>query len=240
MLRGRRISEHWGGRSFGDFTAVIVAAAILLVVTTGRAEAVKYRIQGQGGYNAVLSGFNSEILKLNNGVGVSLADAITGDGVAAGAAIYVDEWIGQNWTIGLEYLYSTAEANTSLAVTGVGGAALNTKLDAELHTFYINSAYRVNDPNFKWHPFIGVGLGGGYTDIEVSVSAAGAGAFVSGSGKVDTPYIGAQAFVGFDYDLTERIYLGTNAKFFYIDGRIVDQDIQIGVFSILGTLGYKF
>jgi len=238
LARGSGERKQGWGRCFANIAGGIAATVLLLVVTTDRAEAVKYRIQAQGGYSSVISAFNSEILTLDNGLGVSLADAITGDGAAAGVAIYADEWLGQNWTIGLEYLYSTADGTTDLSITGLGGASLPTDFEANFQTFFANAAYRVNDRNLKWHPFVGIGLGGGFTDIDINIPNSGSS--TAGSGKVETPYIGLQGFIGFDYDISERVYLGTNARFFYIDGRIVDEDVQVGIFSILGTIGYRF
>ena len=60
------------------------------------------------------------------------------------------------------------------------------------------------------------------------------------SENIDTPYVTAQAFMGFDYDVTENLYIGTHAKFSYVNGDIIDEDIEVGQFVFMGALGYKF
>jgi opacity protein-like surface antigen len=217
-------------------TIALAFVAVMLFVLAGRAQAQEFRLQGNFGYNAVISGFDQDVFEVD-GTTINLADAITGDGFVGGASLYLDKLVGQNWTVGVEYQFSRAEGASQISA---GTGRLRTKTEVDLHTFFLNGAYRVNDPNFRWHPFIGIGVGAGLAYLDITLEASNAGSFASASGTLDSVHGGLQGFLGFDYDLTENLYLGTIAKLYYVNGEVVGEKIVVGQFIIMGSIGWRF
>ena len=91
-----------------------------------------------------------------------------GDGMSAGMAFWIDDWIGENWSVGLQWLYSHADSDWGADFSAFDLSIVKAEVNADFdfNTFFLNVAYRQNDKENRWHPYIGVGVGGGIVRID--------------------------------------------------------------------------
>lgn len=125
-----------------------------------------------------------------------------------------------------------------------GNLSIKHEIDAVMANLMIRDNRGKLMNNGKFHPYIGGGLGVANVDAEISATAAvtsGGTTFVS-SGTVDDgdSNLALQAFVGFDYDVANNIYLGFNASYFYTDVDLFDAEVEFNNFRTMGTIGYNF
>lgn len=213
-------------------TAQKITAGALLAIVGGAADAAEFRVQAGAGY--AFSGLKEDVSEPIEGtlLTATLENLDTGNGPAAGAAFWVDDWLGENVSVGAEYLYASFEPRATIGLTGIGGRKTSFDLDADaaLHTFFVNAAWRQHDGD--WHPYAGGGLGFGFFHLDLRNDRI--------DGKLDGPHAGVQAFIGLDYDLTERFYVGANARAYYVDGRIIDLDVRFLAVQLMANVGVRF
>jgi len=95
-----------------------------------------------------------------------------------------------------------------------GGAAV-TAADTSVSQvpFLVNAIFRV-PTNSKFVPYLGVGAGGSASVFNTDfLTVAGSGVAVSGADA--TMVLAAQGVAGFRFDISERVALGINYKYFY-------------------------
>jgi hypothetical protein len=166
----------------------------------------------------------------------------SGDTVSA--QVWLDHYIGNDWTTGLEYTAFRNEGKASLALPNglsiltdpVSGGA-RVKLAADIG--FLNVAYRPAGGTV--HPFIGGGVGAGYGRGSVwynfSNAFLGHYAAVSAAGK---PIAGVQGFTGVEFDLTEQLYIAVMPKIIVLNAHPIGVDQRYMEFSVDGVMGWHF
>ncbi|MEM9046987.1 MAG: hypothetical protein AAGC81_20095, partial [Pseudomonadota bacterium] len=160
---------------------------------------------------------------------VALDDIESGSGFSAGLGVWVDDWIGRNISVGFDYIYTGFEPSTTLRLDILGiSRSIDLDADVDLHSFFFNAAWRKHEG--RWHPYAGGGIGFGFIDLD----------YPAPFGGLDGPHAGLQAFIGVDYDISERFYIGGSTRSYYIDGRIIGVDLQFLELIVMGNLGVRF
>jgi len=227
--------------------AALVVALGASVAGANSAQASNLRLEGGLGYDIGLSNLNA-----NTTIGPATinfqSDGIGGGGLAANAALWWDGAFGQPQTflgdlsIGAQYLHFTNDNQTTAGVTfgggGGGGGSLNLGLDID--AVMANIAWR---PSFgPVHPFFGVGGGVAFTNLTGKINILGSTASTHDS---ETAAAG-QAFLGFDYDITQHAYFGLTGTFFYTDSSYnkffpgINVDVAQSQMALMAHLGWKF
>ena len=207
------------------------ALLLLILGCVAQPAAADYRAEVGAGYSFSL--FKQDVAEPVEGsvLTATLTEVETGNGPTASVAFWVDNVARDNFSLGFEYNYSgfdpevTVRLSTPRRSRDIVGAG-----KARLHNGFINAAYRINEGT--WHPYVGLGLGLGYAKISLDN--------VVTSGEVGTVTGGIQGFAGVDYGVTEKFYVGANARLYYIDGRIIGTDLQFLELQLLGKLGVRF
>lgn len=227
----------------GIVRASWLLAAILTIgahlPTAASASEAKFRIEGGFGWNTTTSAIPNE--RFTDGIfTVELDSASLGGGMAWGTAFWVDDWIGRNWSVGLQYFGSrlNGDASTTVGILGFPLAGAKLDLKGTVHAFGANIAWRKNQG--RWHPHIGGGLFVGFVDLRFSGLRGLAGSGGIDKVDLDAPIAGVQGFLGLDYDLTDRIYIGVSGRSAYVDGRPIGVDIRVLDFVGLAHIGFKF
>lgn len=175
---------------------------------------------------------------------LDLQSAVGNSGDIADAQIWVDRLIGENWTVGLEYLGIRNEGKLRLTLphglsilTDPVQAAGRVKARADMG--FLNLAWRPAGGHV--HPFVGAGIGIGYGAASAWFDAynafLGGLSTSTGAGK---PIAGVQAFTGVDIDLAHGLYLGVMPRFLLLNGHPVNVDQRFMEFSVDGLIGYRF
>ena len=174
-------------------------------------------------------------------------DVDTGAALAAG--IWFDKVaskkIGGDWlSVGVQYQrlqdsdFSESGSGTILGATITGTLDLEPEIDA----FMVNAALRQNEG--KFHPYIGGGIGIAQSSVDAALSLTVTvnGQTFVGAGTVDDSdtALAGQFFAGVDYDVTEKIYLGANVKYFLTDATLFDADVEFRTLAGMAVVGYKF
>jgi hypothetical protein len=221
-----------------------VAAWLAVVVVAGQpVSAADFRIEG--GLGVVHSDHDlsfTERLGPIQVVGQS-GSALGGAGFIGSAAAWVDGVLIENMSIGVEYLRTGTDGDLTLGASAAGqNFTLGADLSLDIDTLFLNFAWRRNAG--REHPYAGLGLGvsrlEGRIDVDAAASFVGTGptTFI----RVDEDEIApsGQAFFGFDYDITDRFYIGGLARFFIIDGRVFESDEVIRELSAQVKFGIRF
>jgi hypothetical protein len=221
-----------------------VAAWLAAVVAAGQpVSAADFRIEG--GLGIVYGDHDlsfSERLGPFQIAGES-GSALGGAGFIGSAAAWVDGVLNENISIGIEYLRAGTDGDLTLGASAAGqNFTLGADLSLDIDTLFLNFAWRRNAG--MMHPYAGLGLGASWPEGQIDVNAA---ASFAGTGpttfiRVDEDEFApsGQAFLGFDYDITDRFYIGGLARFFIIDGRIFERDQVIRELSAQAKFGIRF
>ena len=191
-----------------------------------------YGVGDHSGTFRVLSGD----LKLQSAAGNS-GDMVSGQ-------LWIDNWIGENWTFGLEYVAFRNEGK--LRVTLPKGLSILTdpveagardKVSADLG--FLNLAWR--QASGSVHPFIGGGLGIGYGHASAWYDFENAFlGKLSQDAAVGKPIAGVQGFLGVEFDLGDHGYLAVMPRVIVLDAHPIGIDQQFMDFGVDGVLGWRF
>jgi len=116
------------------FAILAWAAAVLVgaVLRIDGAQATDFRVEGNIGWSAVLGSLGTDI-DLSNKFDsrLSLNTSQSADGPTGGLGFWVDDWITDNLSLGLQRIYSNPDDDSRAKVTLLGGriARTETKLD---------------------------------------------------------------------------------------------------------------
>jgi hypothetical protein len=195
------------------------------------------RIEGGLGYN---NGGTDTTVSVP-GTGSASTNLLGGGGVAAEAAIWADDMLMPTLSLGTQYLYfgdsgSVTASSSAGPVFGLTSATANLSLTTNAVMF--DAAWRPSMAGI--HPFLGAGIGVAFTTL--SGSALG---FSASNSQIAAA---AQAFLGFDYDITSNIYVGVTGRFFiskatyHAAGFGVPSNIDITnrPISLMAHLGARF
>ena len=176
-------------------------------------------------------------------------DLDTDTGLALGLGLWVDNAFHENLSLGLQYLrlqdsdYSETASATFLNATLT--AFLD--IDPEIDAFLVNAALRDNKGelfNAKFHPYIGGGIGFAKSSADISagvtVTVNGTTFQATGSGDDSDTNFAGQVFLGGDYDITDRAYIGARGSYFLTDATLFSADVEFRNFSGLAVLGARF
>jgi opacity protein-like surface antigen len=173
-------------------------------------------------------------------------DLSTDTGIAVSGAAWIDGIAFQNLSVGLEFLhlrdgdYSETGSFSDAGISASGTLGIEPQVNAVM----INAAYRDNRVGTKFHPYIGAGAGAAFASADLSFNGTvtvGADSF-TGSGSTDDDDVGFawQAFIGADYDITDRLYIGASVKYFGTDVQLFDIDVEFRNVVALAKIGYRF
>jgi len=205
-----------------------------------KASDLQFRLAGGYGFGVgdhdgsfrVLSG----TLKLQSAVGSS--------GDIASGQVWVDNWLIDNWTIGLEYIAIRNAGKAQIALpkglsilTDPVDASARVKLRADMG--FLNAAYR--QASGSVHALIGAGFGIGYGHASAGFDFYNA--FLGGLGDVaesGSPIAGIQLFSGVDIDLGPHAYLSVMPRVIIVDAHPIGIDQRYMDFGVTGLLGLRF
>jgi len=209
---------------------VLVACLFAVpMLVASQAGAADFRLHGQGGWAFSALDTTPETLLDDTNVTVLLNAIRTDDGPLYGGAFWVDDLIGKNWSIGIEYLRADLKPELRFNANIVGiDVPFDIPVDATLSTFFLNVAWRRYEG--PWHPYGGIGLGGGTIRFD----------FGDGIGEEKQIQAGVQGFAGIDYDISERWYIGASTRLYYVDANIIGEDIRFLEVGLLGNVGFRF
>jgi len=231
-----------------------VFLAPLLILIGGTADAADWRIEGGIGYTQGNSAASDDFTTDGVTANVSANGLGTGAGLAANAGLWVDApfspWAASNWFIdslsfGVQYLYLGNSQSFSASVTSAVSGSASFKTDLQMNAAMFNAAFRYNEGFL--HPYIGGGFGGvfGTIGVNYSATATGIGA-ISGAPSTDFGTTAGQVFAGFDYDITNNLYVGFSGRFFFSDTfvnhLIVQTAPNVSTQQMVGMahIGWKF
>ncbi len=147
-------------------------------------------------------------------------------------------------SLGLQYNYITGvdfeESGNFL------GTSASVSLENDIHLFMVNAVIRDNTGRamgpFRFHPYVGGGIGGAYVDSEITASVVISGTTISGSDQDDDFVVAGQAMGGFDMDITDRAYIGFNGSYLVNinDADLFGARVSFDGFRAMGIFGYKF
>jgi hypothetical protein len=175
---------------------------------------------------------------------INLQSAIGNAGPMLSGQVWLDRFVAENWTLGLEYMAFRTQGKAVLTAPR-GVSILTDPVYADAHVKlrgdlgFFNLAWRPVEGAV--HPVLGGGIGIGY-----GVAAAGyyfnnafIGALQQGV-SIGKPIAGLQAFTGVDFDLTDWLYLGIMPKFVLLNGHPINVDQRLMLFGVDGILGVHF
>lgn len=111
-------------------------------VATG-ARAADFRIQANAGY--AFSALKEDVSEPLGGTSLNLVleEIDSGSGIGAGAGFWVDGWLGENVSVGVDYIYTGLRPTTTLRLDVVNQSRrFDVKADVDLHSFFLNAAWR--------------------------------------------------------------------------------------------------
>ena len=163
-------------------------------------------------------------------------------GFAGSLGIWVDKPGGVEWlSVGGQYLRLQGFDYSETASAVLLGTTLTGTLDIEptLDVFMVNAAAR--QPEGKFHPYIGAGIGFARSEADISAALSVNGVVVAAAADSDDDAgLAYQGFVGLDYDVTDQISLGVNFSYVRVDSTLFDVDIDFQNFVGMAVLGFKF
>jgi len=175
--------------------------------------------------------FAGETDDLDTNTGIAITAQLWADGVAETAP-----WL----TLGLQYLrlddadFSEAASGTVLGATVTAQLDLNPTLDG----FLLNAAYR--KPDGKFHPMIGGGIGIAKASVDAVGSVTVNGQTFAGTTDDDDTSLAWQMFAGFDYDVTDKAYIGVSMNYFGTDATLFSADVEFRNLVGMARAGYRF
>lgn len=220
----------------------MVCVGFLAGVAPSDAAAAEFRVEA--GLGVAHGDHNLAYSRNLNAVGLSVdsSSAINGSGIAVTAGAWVDGLLFKNLSFGLEYLHIENSADLDLTVKALGETvSVGSGADLGINALMLNAAWRQNRGTI--HPY--VALGAGATRLEASIdSDVTATAGISELRLLDfsdSAYAPAgQVVIGFDYDVSERVYVGAAARYFLFDGRLFGRDEVIRELAATVKLGIAF
>ena len=156
---------------------------------------------------------------------LSARSAIGSEGDTLTVQAWVDDWIAEDWSIGLEYLYLNNHGKFDLLLPNgynvlTDPITAHAYAEAHGHIGFVNVAYRPVATSL-FRPFIGggLGLGWGIVDTNLSAEIPFVSSFTS-TYKSDGnwPFAAVQGFIGLDMQLYRRCYLSMFGKYVWIPG----------------------
>ena len=222
------------------WVAALMLAAVCVVSAAGTVAAAEYRIEAMGGYNTSKFGYADDFKVRNKTFSIDISNEPLGDGPAWGAGVWIDNWIGRNWSLGFQYVGLKIEGSSGAVVGTIGNTPVGVGLGTDfiIHSFAANIAWRKNQG--QWHPYIGAGLFFGFADGTLTGLAGVPGGTGSNSADFSVPLGGLQGFAGLDVDITKNIYVGLSGRAMYIDGRPIGIDLRLLDIVGLANIGFKF
>ena len=219
-----------------------VAAVLPAAIVGGVAVSPGPRFRIAGGYGFGV-GDHTGSFKVLSGY-LNLQSAVGSSGNLISGQFWIDHWLAENWTIGLEYLAirNQGKANITLPkglsiLTDPVDATARVKVRADMG--FLNLAYR--QASGSVHPVIGAGIGIGYghasAGFDFSNAFLGSLADSAAAGK---PIVGVQGFVGVDFDVGRYAYLSVIPRFIVVDGHPIGVDQRYMEFGVTGLLGVRF
>jgi len=175
---------------------------------------------------------------------VALRSAAGGSGALASGQLWIDRWIGENWSIGVEYAAFRNQGRFDVALpqglsilTDPVQAGAQAKVRADFG--FLNLEYRMAAGAV--HPFVGGGFGIGYGHASAGYyfqnAFLGDVAQVVAVGK---PIAGVQLFTGVEFDLARGLYVSVMPKVIAVDGHPIGLDQRYLEFGVDGMVGWRF
>lgn len=164
------------------------------------------------------------------------AEGAGGSGLVASAGVWADDLIGTNVSVGLQYLRfeNSAEIRSTINRKGRVPGSVNADFDIVLNAGLLNLAWRLNQEQI--HPYVGAGIGVSLVSADVSLEDS---PFFLSESSDDTVPVG-QVFAGFDYDISDRVYVGLNARYLIFAGDLFGVDVDIRELAGMGVVGFRF
>ena len=162
----------------------------------------------------------------------------------AGSLAYWRDGIGtsKNLSLGVELLY-LGDSSQSESVEGtLSGRTFEGTVEGEptITALMFNVAWRHNDQGTRLHPYIGLGAGIARVKYESSFSGRIDGEPVNGSVEDEDTTVMMQGFLGVDYDLGERWYVGTVLRVYGTTIEVFDTEADLSGFALMAKLGVRF
>ena len=174
-------------------------------------------------------------------------DLDTGTGLSIGAGVWFDGVVAPNISLGLQYNRLTnADYSDAIGATLLGNVlAVNVNIDHDVDLFMLNAVFRDNSSSGlgggKFHPYIGGGIGLAKVDADINVALTINGvALATAAASDDDTSLAGQIMAGFDYDVSDSVYVGANASYMISDTKLFGADVDIGMFRAMGVLGFRF
>jgi len=212
--------------------AALGLAAALAAALAANAGAAEFRVEGGAGWT------HADHDAENTGGSLLLTGEVEGfggSGPAAQAAVWGDNLFMPNLSMGFEYLFF---GNGSEATFTDKGDRNDFDADLTLHAAMANIAWRLNEGRI--HPFIGGGIGAAFVDFSGERTSTSAGIVTVSDFDESETVLAWQVFGGFDYDLSERIYVGVSGRYFAFNGDPFGADVDLREISLMGHVGLKF
>lgn len=167
------------------------------------------------------------------------------EGSALSAQMWVDGWIADGWSLGLEYLYMNNSGKIDLNMPN-GMAPLTDPVLAHAHAAllghfgFLNVAY-VAEAGHRLRPYIGGGVGIGWGRAQYVAGAENAFAgYYYASDRVSSPVAAVQGLIGMDIKLTRTYYISPHGRVVWIPGHPFGLDQRYLDFVFGLTAGKRF
>lgn len=222
-------------------------ALVIGVVFACASYSVAHAVDGrlEAGVGIVVSDHDLSFTERLGGITVPVSSnsALGGSGPLVSAGLWLDGLFFRDLTLGIEYLHSNTSSDLSFGLAALGEVAdLGSKFSLKTDTVFANVAWRLNTGFL--HPYVGLGLGASWLDGEaksdLAVPRVSATPFRLVDVSKDVLAPSGQAFIGFDYDLTNLFYVGAAARFYLIDGRLFGEEQVIRELSAQLKIGVRF
>lgn len=201
-----------------------------------------FRLDLGAGYSAIIAeGGSPGKVDKDTGIKLKVSDTLGGAGSSWVVGAAVDDWIGQGWFLGFEYVGQDVQNNTKIKLSNIpviGTAKSNAKVKVDLATFFINAGYRV--PEGPWHPYFGLGVGGGVFEGHFKLKETLGAETATSKVSTSSGHLGLQGFFGVDYDITSWLYAGLVGRVYYVNGKPIDVDIEATFLSAQGRIGVRW
>lgn len=209
--------------------ALSVAIGLAALATATRADAGSNRLEVGFGYQDVEI-TDEEGPEPSVGTAVSLAYWRDGLGTA------------KNTSVGVELLYLGGSSQSETFAGTVSGTTFDGTFEGEptITALMFNIAWRHNDPGSRLHPYIGLGAGIARVRYESSFSGLIDGEPVNLSVEDEDTAFMLQGFLGVDYDLGDKWYVGADVRWYGTSIDVFEQDVNLNGFALTAKLGMRF
>lgn len=166
--------------------------------------------------------------------------------MAFAGAFWADSLVdSMSWlTVGAQFI-RLQDSDFSEAANGVvlgAAVAAQVELDPDINAGMLNIAAR--KAKGKFHPYIGVGVGVARTNIDaevaVNVNVNGQNLLLAGGANDSDTNVALQVFAGVDYDVSDKIYVGGNVRYFRTEPTPFGAEVEFENVAGMVTVGYKF